>query len=179
MLGVLGGTSTAVGRDGFLGTGDLGSLDELGQLSIIGRKDSIFKINGIKVSGVEVETVAGSVSTYVREAKCILVEDQARLRTKIILFLEVSKDLEAEFYKSYFEIFHTALWSEFKNLTYFPKDIIILQKFPRTNNGKLAIGQLHEIWKTQNTRSLIQDPRGAFMFYKDAGILTDSYKENL
>jgi len=178
MLGILGTALTSVASDGFLGTGDLGSLNEKGQLEVLGRKDSIFKLNGVKVSGVEIETVATSVSSYVREAKCILVEDQRQVRNKIILFLEVSKDLESEFYKNYFEIFHTALWSEFKNLTYFPKDIIILQKFPRTNNGKLAISELHNIWKTQNSKSLIQNPRGAFMFYKDVGSLTDSYKEN-
>jgi acyl-CoA synthetase (AMP-forming)/AMP-acid ligase II len=166
MLGILGNLLSPVGEDGYLGTGDLGSLNLKGQLSIYGRKDSVFKINGLKVSGLEIERIASEVSTYVRDSKCILVEDNRKVRNKIILFLEIPKDRHTEFFSGYFEIFHKALWKEFRSLAYFPRDIIILPRFPRTSNGKLAIKKLHECWEEQNREKMSLETHGNMFFYK-------------
>lgn len=168
MLGILGGLPNPVGADGFLATGDLGSLNLEGQLSIYGRKDSVFKINGMKVSGLEIERIAASVSSYVREAKCILVEDHRKIRNKVILFLEIPKDRHDEFFSSYFELFHGALWKEFKSLIYFPRDIIILPRLPRTSNGKLALKSLHSYWEEKNREKLsLSTHSGMFYYHSD------------
>jgi acyl-CoA synthetase (AMP-forming)/AMP-acid ligase II len=42
-------------------TGDLGSLDAQGRLRVVGRRDSIFKLNGVRVSTVEIELAAMTV----------------------------------------------------------------------------------------------------------------------
>ncbi len=42
-------------------TGDLGTLDDQGRLRVIGRRDSIFKLNGVRVSPAEIEMAAMSV----------------------------------------------------------------------------------------------------------------------
>lgn len=42
-------------------TGDLGSLDDQGRLRVMGRRDSIFKLNDVRVSTVEIEMAAMTV----------------------------------------------------------------------------------------------------------------------
>ena len=166
MLGILGSEKSPVDEGGFLATGDLGSMDLTGKLSIFGRLDSVFKINGLKVSGLEIEKIAVSVSNYVREAKCIIVEDQHRVKNKIVLILEIPLNKQSEFFNSYFEVFHQALWKEFKCLSYFPKDILFTTKFPRTNNGKLAIKGLYELWQKQSGAPMENESHNSFLFYK-------------
>lgn len=177
MLGILGTDNLPIGDDGFLKTGDIGSLNSQGQLSIFGREDGVFKINGLKVSGMEIEKIANSVSDYVRESKCILVEDGKKIKNKIILFLEIPMNKQAEFYANYFDIFHQALWKEFKCLSYFPKDIIITPRFPRTSNGKLAIKGLHELWEKQAEHKLAQEFHSNFSFYNFCELKKDNSKD--
>lgn len=165
MLGILESSQSPVGEDGFLQTGDMGSLNQKGQLSIFGRKDGVFKINGLKVSGMEIEKIAIAASDYIREAKCILIEDHKRVKNKIILFLEIPLNRQNEFYQNYVENFHKALWEQFKSLSYFPKDIIVMQRFPRTNNGKLSIKGLHLAWEQHAYQKRVQESYGRFSFY--------------
>ncbi len=178
MLGILGTQLPSAALDGFLATGDLGSLNDLGQLTVQGRKDSVFKVNGLKVSGHEIEKIALESGDYIRNAKCILVNDQRRMRNKVILFLEIPKDNQENFYRNYFELFHQALWKNFKCLSHFPKDIIITPRFPRTSNGKLSIKGLQELWLKENQLNHNPEAGGSFLFYKtnDESIGSDYQK---
>lgn len=148
LLGISGTTASQVDERQYLATGDLGYLNERGQLGIVGRIDSIFKINGNRVSGIEIEKIARSLSTLVQDVKCIAVEDARRMGSKVVLFLEVSVDLQELFFKQQFKTFHETLWEKFKRLPYFPRDIVVLDRFPRTSNGKLQIQALHTEWNS-------------------------------
>jgi acyl-CoA synthetase (AMP-forming)/AMP-acid ligase II len=178
MLGILGRKGQTLDADGFLATGDLGSLNEQGQLTAQGRMDSVFKVNGLKVSGLEIEKIALESGDYIRSAKCILVNDHRRMRNKVILFLEIPKDRQENFYRNYFELFHQALWKNFKCLSHFPKDIIITPRFPRTSNGKLSIKGLEELWLKENQMNHSPEAGGSFLFYKtnDESIGSDYQK---
>lgn len=147
MLGVCGGREAQIDDRGFLATGDLGYLNEKGQLGILGRIDSVFKINGCRVSGIEVEQLARGLSPLVSDVKCICVEDSRRIGSKVVLFLEIAQDLQNQFFTHQFETFRRDLWNALRPLPYFPRDIVVLERFPRTSNGKLQIQGLHEEWK--------------------------------
>lgn len=165
MMGMLGSNVHPTDEAGYLATGDLGSMNCKGQLSIYGRKDSVFKINGLKVSGVEIERIAASASSFVREAKCLAVEDDKKARNKIVLFLEIPSDKKAEFLNGYFESFYKALWDSFRTLNYFPKDIILTSRFPKTSNGKLSLQGLRNLWAHENKSKLSIEVPGTFLFY--------------
>ena len=75
-------TAATVDADGWLHTGDIGSLDDDGYLSITDRKkDLIITAGGKKVSPSEIEN-ALKVSPYVREA--VLVGDRRKYLTALI-----------------------------------------------------------------------------------------------
>jgi acyl-coenzyme A synthetase/AMP-(fatty) acid ligase len=62
------------GEDGWFRTGDLGSLDRAGQLTLTGREDDLVKVNGKRVALGEVEGCLEAFST-VREAEARVVMD--------------------------------------------------------------------------------------------------------
>lgn len=146
MLGFCGSTVDHLDERGFLATGDLGFFNAKGQLGIIGRTDSIFKINGVRVSGIEIEQIARGLSPLVSDVKSIAVDDVRRMGTKVVLFLEIAADLQEEFFQDHFETFRMDLWDGLRPLPYFPRDIVVLDRFPRTTNGKLQISGLHAQW---------------------------------
>ncbi len=49
------------GSSRLLRTGDFGQMDALGRLSVTGRRDSIFKLNGTRVSTIEIEAAASAI----------------------------------------------------------------------------------------------------------------------
>lgn len=75
-------TAATIDADGWLHTGDIGSLDDDGYLSITDRKkDLIITAGGKKISPSEIEN-ALKVSPYVREA--VLVGDRRKYLTALI-----------------------------------------------------------------------------------------------
>lgn len=155
MLGLRSLTSAnlkLVGRNEYLPTGDLGMIDDEGYLHVSGRLDSLFKINGRRVSGVEIEKIALEAYEKFRFAKAILVSDEERDRSRIILFIEVDKTcwknealcLESEVQER--------LALRLKLLSVPPKEIIFARTIPRTSNGKLNLPKLKQIWKIQSVK---------------------------
>lgn len=154
LLGITGTSQKVLTSDGFLATGDLGSLNETGHLSITGRKDSLFKIVGHRVSGSEIERVALESSTLIRNAKCMTLEDDRTGRMRIVLLLEVLKDLQLQFREQHLPQIHAQMWSKFQKLPHFPREILILEHFQRTSNGKLALQKMQEQCKASKRVSL-------------------------
>jgi acyl-coenzyme A synthetase/AMP-(fatty) acid ligase len=157
MLGLRSLTSSIsrlLDREEYLCTGDLGMIDEDGYLHVSGRLDSLFKINGRRVSGFEIEKVALEAYEKFRFAKAVLVADEERDRSRIVLFIELDRscwknealhlDTEAQ----------ERLAQRLKQLSVPPKEIIFTRSIPRTSNGKLNIPKLKEIWKIKSVRPL-------------------------
>lgn len=169
LLGVSGQLKNPVGKDGFLATGDLGYFNELGQLCIAGRADSLFKINGHKVSGVEIENLAMEVSDWIRGAKCLAIEDQRRAGQKIVLFLEVPISEKVDFLNNQMSAIRTKMWTKFKTLRHFPKEIFVVEAFPKTSNGKLSLKQLIEMCTAAPKTLLGENSSSSLQFYSLPG----------
>lgn len=166
MLGVCHGRSRNLpGPDGFLATGDLGYLSKDGKLSVLGRTDSIFKINGHKVSGIEIEKQALSLSGEFRNVKSVCVFDAQKMRNKLVLFLELPHDRQPDFFQNQLTNFSKNLWLKLKNFSHYPRDIVVLPRFPRTTNGKLKISALEEIWHSELVPFPLHDSSVALNFY--------------
>ena len=141
-------------KDNYLRTGDLGMIDDKGNLHVSGRLDSLFKINGRRVSGFEIEKVALDASEKFRFAKAILVSDEDRDRSRIILFIELDRNCwkNEEVYLD--SETQDRLEQRIRTLTIPPKEIIFSRNIPRTSNGKLNLPKLKQIWKAQSLRPL-------------------------
>lgn len=134
----------------FLPTGDLGTIDSEGYLHVTGRLDSLFKINGKRVAGAEIEKMALESSSQFRFAKALLVTDENIGRSKIVLFIELDraswKDGALNLEKETQEL----LFQRMKLLNVPPKEVVFTPHIPRTSNGKLNIPALKRIWSIQS-----------------------------
>jgi len=70
-------TASAFDEEGFFSTGDLGYLDELGFLTLVGRKKDLIIIDGYNVYPAVVERVLNS-SSHIRESAVIGIPDKRR-----------------------------------------------------------------------------------------------------
>src|SRR5262245_16600303 len=166
MLGTAGSTEHPVGADGFLPTGDLGYWNEIGQLCIAGRDDGVFKINGHRVSSFEIEQLALETSDLIRNAKCITVEDSRFAGHKIVLLLEVPAEVQGKFLSSKFDDIPETIWRKFQTLAHFPKEIMVLETFPRNANGKVAIPTLKEIYLQSRNEAQLECSHSRLQFFR-------------
>ena len=166
LAGTAGSYESPVGPDGFLATGDLGYWNENGSLCIAGRNDGLFKINGHRVSGFEIEQIALEASDLIRNAKCIAVEDNLRAGYKIVLLLEVPADVQGEFLNSEFGSIPEKIWKKFQTLAHFPKEIMVLEKFPRNANGKVALAKLKETYLQSRQAAQLESSHSRLQFFR-------------
>jgi long-chain acyl-CoA synthetase len=166
LLGTAGSTEKPVGADGFLATGDLGYWNEIGQLCIAGREDGVFKINGHRVSGFEIEQLALETSDLIRNTKCIAVEDSRFSGYKIVLLLEVPADVQGEFLSSEFDEIPEKIWRKFQTLAHFPKEIMVLERFPRNVNGKVALPRLKETYLQSRKAAQLESSHSRLQFFR-------------
>lgn len=147
LLGICSRYENITDEKGFLATGDLGYINDNGHLVILGRKDGVFKVQGRRLSGFVYEREAMIASPMVKGAKCVAVDDERRLSQKIVLFVEIHKSLgTADQITSEAIDFIKNLETELKKHSFYPKDIVIIHKLPRTNNGKVQLSYLKTLW---------------------------------
>lgn len=127
------GTALAF-REGWLRTGDLGSLDGEGFLTIRGRKKDLIKSMGERISAKSVEDVALE-APGVREAAAIGVPDPERGEA-LILFLVADPAFEVGALR--------ALISERLGRARVPLRIHSLDALPKTGSGKVRKALLRE-----------------------------------
>ncbi|NCN27500.1 acyl--CoA ligase [bacterium] len=136
-------------RGDFFASGDIGSFDHKGRLTIIGRSDSIFKINGERVSAKEIEQIALVANYCIRDVKCLPFDGPNIGRAKAVLFLEIPPELEESFLNEGKDLIETKLKERVSHNKYLPREILVLNKFPRTATGKLRSAALKEIYSDQ------------------------------
>ncbi len=114
--------------DGKLHTGDLGKTNENGQITFLGRKDEMYKTNGLKVFPIEIEN-ALTMNADVLMAAVIGVPDEQRQNAgKAYVILKdrtISAPNLAEYLKQYI--------SDYK----VPKYFEFVEQLPLNSNGKV------------------------------------------
>jgi acyl-CoA synthetase (AMP-forming)/AMP-acid ligase II len=122
-------------REGFMASGDLGYMDELGRLYITGRKKNIIKHLGQTFAAQELEEIVDSIRG-VRYSAALGI-DHGRLEgEQIYLFAEMRDSASIEIYEELtlqiVEAVHTRLRIR-------PARIVFLKShaIPRTHNGKI------------------------------------------
>jgi long-chain acyl-CoA synthetase len=128
-------TANVMTADGFFRTGDIGVMDEDGQVRIVDRKKDMISVSGFKVYPNEVEAV---VSSHPGVLECAVVGvPNARSGEEVKLFV-VKKDpnlTEADL----LAYCHTQL-THYK----VPKTVEFRTELPKTNIGKILRRQLRD-----------------------------------
>ncbi len=123
-------------------TGDLGSLDDQGNLTHHGRMDEIMNPSGYRVSPQEVET---AIAAHHLVHEVAVYEKQVRPDLTIIEALIVPRDQtllrEKPRESSFIEILQTDLRTKLANYKQ-PKDYRLVQNLPRNRAGKLIRSRL-------------------------------------
>ncbi|MEM1153680.1 MAG: class I adenylate-forming enzyme family protein [Pseudomonadota bacterium] len=147
-LGSTGPGLYPVAEDGYLPTGDFGQWTDGGHLVIKGRKDNVMKVNGHRISGFELEKLAMDAHSLVKAAKAIVVENERLHSSKMILFLELSIESSAAVSDAELTDLEAKLWARGKKMSFFPKEVALLEQFPRTGNGKVSLQKLKALYSS-------------------------------
>jgi len=120
-------------------TGDLGYLDESGELFIVGRSNFLIKYQGYRIDPREVEFVADKILGVFRSCLC-LVENSSLLNE-----LDLLVQLQPEINISVAEIKNN-LRSKLPSYMV-PKKIVFVQDLPMSSNGKLDRKSCYKLLK--------------------------------
>lgn len=114
--------------NGILYTTDLGYVDELGRIYVIGRADDIINYKGIKISPEEIENVAGKYQGIL-DCACVPAEDAVCGQVPKLFIKVSSNDFDERLFWDYLKA----------NLeqSRVPVSIKIIDLIPRSSNGKL------------------------------------------
>ena len=146
--------------NGWLSTGDLGTIDSEGYLRILGRKDELILMpNGKKVNPYEIEYKLEHYSEFVKEVG--VFEEKGKLYALIVINVDSYDYLTDKKYKEIKEyneirIKNSIKWevideynqmvSEYKRIKEF---YIITDNLPRNQLGKLKRYELHKLFKSK------------------------------
>jgi long-chain acyl-CoA synthetase len=124
--------------DGWFKTGDYGYLDEEGYLSLLGRKDEIINMGGVKISPLEVEE-------RIREAYpdwdiCVVgVPDPAGIVGEIPVLCYISKDGRTITPSDLSQVLRTRL-----DRNKIPRVVYRIEALPRSENAKILRRELRQ-----------------------------------
>lgn len=119
-------------------TGDMGYKDKKGYIFYIGRKDDIFKFNGIRTNTNQLQTL------YQNTMKLKLPNVAVRKKGihEEVYFFVVNKNKNND---SYREIIKKNINKSIKS-SHRPTDVIIVDKIPSTGSGKIDKKELLKLW---------------------------------
>ena len=134
-LGEAEGTK-AVMCDGYIYTNDIGFIDENGDVYVLGRNDDVINYKGIKIIPEEIEEYALKYDG-VLDCACVSVED------------EICGNIPRLFVETNREGFDTdkllKFLAQYMEANKMPKEIRLIDKIPRTTNGKISRKDLRSL----------------------------------
>lgn len=116
-------------KDGIVYTNDLGYIDDEGFVYVIGRKDDVINVGGLKVAPSEVES---AVLAYngIADCICIAIDDEITANAlKLLVVMEEGAELDFQYLTSFL--------SERLEAFQIPRVFEDVNKIERTYNGKL------------------------------------------
>ena len=128
-------TAETIGEDGFLKTGDIGTLNKGGFLAIVDRKKDMILVSGFNVYPNEIEDVV-SLHPDIIEAACIGVPDKKTGEAVKLFVVKSNPSLNEKEIIVYCK----------ENLAAYkiPKQIEFINELPKTNVGKVLRRKLRE-----------------------------------
>lgn len=134
MSGYLGhdGIDTSFVQDGWFLTGDLANFDAQGFLYLHGRQSEVINVGGLKVIPREVEEAIATLDG-VRDLKVYAGQDRNG-RQFVKAALVVTPEVDVSAVQAHCE----------RELVYYkrPRNILLVEKLPRTPSGKIILGEL-------------------------------------
>ncbi|MFI6539721.1 AMP-binding protein [Nonomuraea sp. NPDC050547] len=123
-----GRTAEAIDADGWLRTGDVGVLDEAGNLSIVDRKKELFIVNGFNVSPAEVEALLLREGSLAQAAVVGVPDDDSGEAGWAFVVPRSGARVDGEALRA---------WAR-ENMSNFkvPKRVIVVEELPANPNGK-------------------------------------------
>ena len=116
-------------HDGVIYMTDLGYIDENGYLYLVGRRDDVINVGGLKVAPTEVEDIA---QRFEKVAECACVPYEDKTFGKCLKMFVVMKEGYS------FDVSEIVSYLETKLEAYkIPKFIECIDKIPKTYNGKI------------------------------------------
>ncbi len=128
-------TAETIGEDGFLKTGDIGTLNKGGFLAIVDRKKDMILVSGFNVYPNEIEDVV-SLHPDIIEAACIGVPNKKTGEAVKLFVVKSNPSLNEKEIIAYCK----------ENLAAYkiPKQIEFINELPKTNVGKVLRRKLRE-----------------------------------
>jgi acyl-CoA synthetase (AMP-forming)/AMP-acid ligase II len=134
-------TATALSDDQWLHTGDIGLLDETGNLTLVGRKKELFICNGFNVYPSEVEDLLLQHPDIV-QAAVVGVGHSRKGEVGVAFIVRASSETGL----SKFDEPALILWAKENMAAYkVPLHILALDQFPLNANGKVRKDELTQI----------------------------------
>ena len=129
-------TSEVIGEDGFFKTGDIGTMDEEGFLSITDRKKDMIIVSGFNVYPNEIEDVVCMHPDIIEAASIGVSDEKTGEAVKLFVVLGGDQKLAKEEIIDYCR----------KNLAAYkvPKQIEFMEELPKTTVGKILRRELRE-----------------------------------
>lgn len=128
-------TAAALGRDGFLRTGDAGYLRPDGYLRFVGRYKDMLKVGGENVAPAEIEQLLAELPG-IREVACVGYPD-SRLQEVVAAFV-VPRSSSATPTLEAIQEHCRGRVASFK----VPRRLFLVEEFPMTPSGKIQKGKL-------------------------------------
>ncbi len=119
-------------------TGDIGYKDKKGFIYLIGRKDDIFKFNGIRTNTNQLQILYQKV-LKIKEPNVVVRKKD--LKERVYYFIESIDSKE----KSYVKSIKNKINKQIKS-SHRPTKVIFVNKIPNTASGKIDKKQLLKLW---------------------------------
>jgi len=138
--------------DGWLRTGDIGTLDSEGFLTITDRKKDIIIRGGEKISSTEIEDVLGTHPAVQQVAAVGVPDDRYGERVGVVVVLTPStSSLELADVAAHFAAAGVAIQKT-------PERIMIMADLPRTAAGKVQKFALRAAWASESVETTHREP---------------------
>jgi acyl-coenzyme A synthetase/AMP-(fatty) acid ligase len=120
-------------------TGDLGYLDESGELFIVGRSNFLIKYQGYRIDPREVEFIADKILGVFRSCLCLVENSSSLNELQLLVQLQPEISISVAEIKNYLR----------SNLLSYmvPKKIVFVQDLPMNSNGKLDRKSCYKLLK--------------------------------
>lgn len=123
-------TADAFGRDGWLKTGDVCTIDPDGYIRIVDRSKDVIKSGGEWISTIELENIAISHPAVAEAAVIAVSHPKWDERPLLVIVARQGVSVEKDEILRFFEG-RVAKW-------WYPDDVVILPELPHTATGKIS-----------------------------------------